>query len=321
MRSVVKRLRSLWRDLQRWSAIDADMHEEMRFHIEMEAERLGRRYGLSTVEAERRAYVAFGGVEKYKEEGRDTRRWRRIDALRFDARLGLRMLAKYPALTVVGGLAIAVAIAICATFFEVTSQMLQTAMPIEEGERVVALQRIALDDFESWSTGLSTLQQVSAFRSVRHNLASGDTAPEPLKVAEMTASGFALARTAPALGRRAWPARLRRPRACSAEAAARPERSRRSRERGACPRRSRGRDRRRSPRRRRRRCTAPAPAWRTLPSLVSGRAAGAAGVRRDRRPPTWRCQAPSPASRRPRQPSGRPGRTARRRSPPPAQRR
>ena len=144
MRSVVKRLRSLWRDLQRWSAIDADMHEEMRFHIEMEAERLGRRYGLSTVEAERRAYVAFGGVEKYKEEGRDTRRWRRIDALRFDARLGLRMLAKYPALTVVGGLAIAVAIAICATFFEVTSQMLQTAMPIEEGERVVLLSSLEM---------------------------------------------------------------------------------------------------------------------------------------------------------------------------------
>lgn len=201
MPSVIARLRSLWRALRREGDFDADMHDEMRFHIEMEAERLMRRHDLSLEEARRRAHVAFGGIEKYKVEGRDTSRWRRIDALRFDTRLGLRMLAKYPTLTVVGALAIAVAIAICATFFEVTSQLLQTSMPIAEGKRVVALQRVAADDFYSWSNELTTLQQVSAFRTVRHNLAVGDTAPEPLKIAEMTASGFALARTAPLLGR------------------------------------------------------------------------------------------------------------------------
>ena len=75
-------------------------------------------------EARRKAHVAFGGVERYKEEGRDTcgRGW--IDAISLDARLGLRMLVKHRWLTLVGGFAMAVAIAVGATFFEVVTEVL-----------------------------------------------------------------------------------------------------------------------------------------------------------------------------------------------------
>ena len=60
-----------WRTMMRRDR-DAAMEEEMRFHIDMEAERLVRERGLSPREARRQAHVAFGGVEKFKEEGRDT---------------------------------------------------------------------------------------------------------------------------------------------------------------------------------------------------------------------------------------------------------
>jgi len=41
------------------------MDAEMRFHIEMEAERLVREQGCDPRDAPRRAAVAFGGLEKW----------------------------------------------------------------------------------------------------------------------------------------------------------------------------------------------------------------------------------------------------------------
>jgi putative ABC transport system permease protein len=76
-----------WRVMMRRD--DSAMDEEMRFHIDMETERLGRERGLDPKEARRQAYVAFGGVEKFKEEGRDTWPFRWLDAALLDARLGL----------------------------------------------------------------------------------------------------------------------------------------------------------------------------------------------------------------------------------------
>jgi hypothetical protein len=49
----------LWRALWRSDQLDAAMQEEMRFHIEMEAERLVREQHLNPREARRQAYVAF----------------------------------------------------------------------------------------------------------------------------------------------------------------------------------------------------------------------------------------------------------------------
>jgi predicted permease len=192
------------------------MHEEMRFHIEMEAERLVREQGLDPREARRRAYVAFGGLEKFKAAGRDTRGVQWIDIVSLDARLGVRMLIKHPGLTVVGGVAMAVAIAIGATFFEVSREVLNPALPIEDGERVVALryatsipgsaERRLLRDFTAWREEIRSVEHLAAFRDARHNLVSGKAPHEPIAVAEITASGFTVARTPPLLGRYLVPA-------------------------------------------------------------------------------------------------------------------
>lgn len=209
-------MRSVWRALWRSDQLDAAMHDEMRFHIDMEAERLMREQGLDSQEARRQAHIAFGGVEKYKEEGRDTRGLQWIDAMSLDARLGIRMLVKHRWLTLVGGFAMAVAIAVGATFFEVISEVLNPALPLAEGARVVALQnatsssgnpeRRVLHDFVAWRDELVSVEHLGAFRTTQHNLVSGTTPPEPIKVAEMTASGFVVARTPPLLGRYLLPA-------------------------------------------------------------------------------------------------------------------
>jgi putative ABC transport system permease protein len=138
--------------------------------------------------------------------------WNRlIDAVALDARLGIRMLVKHRGLTLVGGFAMAVAIAIGATFFEVVTEVLNPALPMEDGERVVSLQyatdspgnpeRRVLHDFVTWRRETVSVEHLGAFRTAQHNLVSGNAPPEPIKVAEITASGFAVARTPPLLGR------------------------------------------------------------------------------------------------------------------------
>jgi predicted permease len=202
----------MWRAWWSGSRLDIAMDDEMRFHIEMESDRLVRERGLDAREARRQALLAFGGVEKFKEQGRDTRGLRWLDVLSLDARLGVRMLVKYRGLTVVGGFAMAVAIGIGATCFEVFSQMLDPELPIEGGSRVVAIQyatstpgsaeRRIVHDFLEWRQQITSIEQLAAFRTASHTLVATGSGPyEPIVVAEMTASGFAVARTAPAQGR------------------------------------------------------------------------------------------------------------------------
>ena len=205
------RARSLWRALTRAGQLDAAMDDEMRFHVDMEADRLAREEGLDPREAKRRALVAFGGVEKFKEAGRDARGLRWLDVLSLDARLGIRMLVKHRGLTLVGTFAMAVAIAVGATAFEAFSQVLQPALPFTGGDRIVALrfatptpgsaERRVVHDFVRLREDLRSIEHLGAFRTAQHNLVAGQSQSEPVKVAEMSASGFVLAATPPLLGR------------------------------------------------------------------------------------------------------------------------
>jgi hypothetical protein len=63
----------------------------------------------------------------------------------FDLKLGGRMLVKYPGLTIVGGFAMAVAIAVGATAFEAISDILDGTLPFPGGDRVVELEFVGSD--------------------------------------------------------------------------------------------------------------------------------------------------------------------------------
>ena len=52
---------------------DAEVTDEMRFHIDMEAADL-ERMGVATAEAQRQALAAFGGVQQHKEATCDVER-------------------------------------------------------------------------------------------------------------------------------------------------------------------------------------------------------------------------------------------------------
>ncbi len=65
----------LWRlrNFVRPSRTEREMGDELAFHIQSRAEHLASQ-GLSSTEAARQARLDFGGVERYKEQCRDTAR-------------------------------------------------------------------------------------------------------------------------------------------------------------------------------------------------------------------------------------------------------
>src|SRR4051812_1301848 len=83
-------------------AAESRIDEEIRFHIEMETERLVREEKLSFDEARRRALVTFGGVTQHTEALREGRGLASLGGMSLDMKLGARMLVKYPGLTIVG---------------------------------------------------------------------------------------------------------------------------------------------------------------------------------------------------------------------------
>ena len=199
MTSLFARARSFLGGLRRPERLEAEMDEEMRFHVEMEAERLARERGLSPDEARRQAAVAFGGREKYKEEGRDVRGITGVSGLALDLKLGLRMLAKSPGIAIVGGAGLAVGIAICAGVFSVIGTMVDPALPLEEGDRIVAIgnfdvatgadqDETHLHDLGVWREELTAVGELGAYRALGRNLISPEGPPEPVRVAEITAS-------------------------------------------------------------------------------------------------------------------------------------
>jgi putative ABC transport system permease protein len=201
-----KRLRSLVRK----RAADRELDHEIAFHLEMETEKYLRE-GLSPAEARRRAALAFGGVERHKEDARDERWLPWTHGLSLDFTLGFRMLLKYPGLTLVGGLAIAFAVWVGAGAFEVITQVVRPNIPLEDGSRIVGIRnwdternqagQPSLRDFTAWRERLESVGELGAFRVVERNLSLRDPGGNPTAVAEMSASGFRVARVPARLGR------------------------------------------------------------------------------------------------------------------------
>jgi predicted permease len=128
-----------------------------------------------------------------------------------DWKLGARLLLRYPALTIIGGLSLAAAIALGAVGIELADELLYKRLPFDEGSRVVRLEtqdaavsRVeprVLHDFAVWRRSLKTVAELGAARVSERNVLTGEGRVEPLRVAEITASAFPLTRVPPRLGR------------------------------------------------------------------------------------------------------------------------
>jgi putative ABC transport system permease protein len=128
-----------------------------------------------------------------------------------DYKLGIRMLLKYPGLTLAGGLALAIAIGVGAGYYELIGKVLAPTIPLPEGDRLVLIETQntltnvpeprVVREFLEWRRELQTIDDLGAYRTDTRNLISGNAAPALIQTAELTAAAFGAARVPPLLGR------------------------------------------------------------------------------------------------------------------------
>lgn len=209
MRSFIARLTSAF-GFRKAAELDASMADEMRFHIDMEADRLIRR-GVAPQEARRQAALNFGGVPKYRGAALDALGFTWARGLSVDLKLGVRMLMKYPGLTAVALFALSLAIGAGAAYLEFVGDLLHGRLPFPDSDRIVGVQmwdrqtgepeNKATFDFVAWRGSLATIEELGAYRALDRNLITDDGRAEPVRGVAVSAAAFSIARVPPVLGR------------------------------------------------------------------------------------------------------------------------
>ena len=104
-------------------AVERELDDELRFHIERETEKYVRD-GLPRHEAERRAQMAFGGVERIKDDTRDARGLELIDSISQDIRYAWRGIRVAPGFAVAVALTLGLGVGANVALFGVVDRLL-----------------------------------------------------------------------------------------------------------------------------------------------------------------------------------------------------
>jgi hypothetical protein len=202
-------VRRVWGAVSRRRA-DDDLQRELAAHLAFAEDEL-RRQGHAPNEAARLARAAAGGRAQAIEALREQRGVPWLDSSWLDARLAIRLLARNWGLTLAGGFAMTLAIGIAAIVFTAFDIVMWSPLPLDDGDRVVAIQvwdreagrrrDTTAEDFDRWRGTLRTIQDVGAFQSTQRNVITEDGAVELAAIAEMSAAGFRIARVPPLIGR------------------------------------------------------------------------------------------------------------------------
>ena len=192
--------------------VERDMDQEVRFHLEMEIQQNISR-GMSAAEARLVALRSFGGVERFKEQCRDEKGGRLIEALFQDLKYGVRVLIKTPAFTLVALMTLALGIGANTAIFSVIYGVLMRPLPYQDGSRLVVLHQLAPRAAAGSQNQAFSVQEIADYREqsqtldgvAEHHTMSfillGRDEPQRVQTAVVSANFFDLLGVKPLLGR------------------------------------------------------------------------------------------------------------------------
>ena len=184
----LRRLRSLLRGGRE----DAEMQQELRFHLDMETEK-NLAAGMDTREARRRAHLRLGAMTPIQEAVRDARGVRPLSDMLRDHGLTLRSLRRSPLFTVVTVATLSLGIGATTAIYSFVDGILLSPLGYREPDRLMTVQIVipeVADQFpvfsvnalsiDAWQRACEvTCRELAALQPV-NVVVTGAGSPEPL---------------------------------------------------------------------------------------------------------------------------------------------
>ena len=198
-----------FRALFRKEALDREMSEEMRLHIELQTE-LNRQAGMDPDEARYQAERQFGHVEGIKEMARDTRGIPWLEEIIADFHYGFRQLRKAPGFTTVAILTLAIGIGATTAIFSIVYSVVLRPLDFPDSGQLVRIDETRISTGETlggspgamleWRKQAASFSGVAGYAGRNFNLTGlGD--PWRLYTRLVTTDFFPLLGVQPILGR------------------------------------------------------------------------------------------------------------------------
>lgn len=192
-------------------SVETELDDELRFHLEREAEKYVRA-GASPEEARRRARLALGGVEQMREECREARDVSFLEKTIQDLRFSLRVLRRSPGFTCIAVLTLALGVGANTAIFSVIDCVLLKPLPFKDPAQLVSLRETEsapgdypLDgaDYLDWQAQNKTFASMSlySYGFARSFSSGGEAAPESAAVVSTQATFFDTLGVQPLAGR------------------------------------------------------------------------------------------------------------------------
>jgi putative ABC transport system permease protein len=191
-------------------AVIGDIDEELRLHLEMEAEaNVGK--GMAPEEARRAALRTFGNFDSIRERAYEVRGGGIMESISQDIRYAVRMLTKRAGFTAVAALTLALGVGANTAIFSVVEAVLLRDLPYPNAEKIVMVWEryrqnpdrnnvVGPANFKDWRAQAKSFDEMAAFYDVGLNLTGSDE-PEEVASQVTTANLFNLLGVDAALGR------------------------------------------------------------------------------------------------------------------------
>ncbi len=204
--SLLKRLRNLGKK----DALDRNLDDELRSHLEMRANDSAAS-GMSPEDARYDAQKRFGNATLMKERTRDADILAWLESIGQDLVYAARSLRKNPGFTAVAVLTLALGMGANTAIFTAVDRVLLRPLPYAHEERLVALwedfsfigfprNNLSPADFADWKKTNSVFEDMAAVRYRTADLTT-DGPPEMVLGRGVTANFFQVLGISPALGR------------------------------------------------------------------------------------------------------------------------
>lgn len=203
---LLRRLRALLQS----RSLDAELDEEMRFHLEMESEKRIRS-GMDERSARVAALRDFGGVARHRDDARDARGVRAVEDFGKDLRVAVRTLSRQRTFATVGVLTLAIGIGATTALGSAVYRVLLAPFPFPEAERIVVVTEanlrsgamrapVASGNYLDWKARARAFDLLAAVEPYSFDWI-GPEGPERFNTTLVTADFFPIQSLRPVLGR------------------------------------------------------------------------------------------------------------------------